>query len=143
ACATETGWTCLGVTCSASCGDTLLRGLETCDDGNEDSNDGCSSTCEPEHGYECSGEPSVCEATCGDGLVGAPAEGCDDGSLDDGDGCSSSCAVEVGWSCADEPSDCETGCGDDIVAGPEGCDDGNLLPSDGCTATCQPEHGYI
>lgn len=42
------------------CGDGVVTGLETCDDGNELSRDGCSATCNIEAGYSCSGTPSVC-----------------------------------------------------------------------------------
>lgn len=37
---------------------------EECDDGNLVSGDGCSNSCTVESGYECNGEPSVCEETC-------------------------------------------------------------------------------
>jgi cysteine-rich repeat protein len=38
-----------------------MDGTEACDDGNQDDNDGCSNTCERELGWDCSGEPSLCE----------------------------------------------------------------------------------
>ncbi|MCP3102463.1 myxococcus cysteine-rich repeat containing protein [Myxococcus sp. K15C18031901] len=43
-----------------ACGDGQVRGDEVCDDGNLASGDGCSSVCQVEPGYECSGQPSVC-----------------------------------------------------------------------------------
>jgi len=53
---------------------------EECDDGNTNNNDGCSSTCKVEPGYQCAQPassadggfndlPSVCEPICGDGVV--------------------------------------------------------------------------
>ena len=44
------------------CGDGLIEGGETCDDGGTISGDGCSDTCAIEPGYQCTGAPSVCEA---------------------------------------------------------------------------------
>ncbi|RKH51828.1 Ig-like domain-containing protein [Corallococcus llansteffanensis] len=43
------------------CGDGVLGGLETCDDGNQLSGDGCNSVCQVEPGYTCTGQPSVCD----------------------------------------------------------------------------------
>lgn len=41
------------------------RSVESCDDGDIQSNDGCSSSCTMESGWKCSGSPSTCsEATC-------------------------------------------------------------------------------
>ena len=92
---------------------------EECDDGNVADNDGCSSSCRVEAGFECSeygsrrsnsprgplgfssGGRDVCKRkeVCGDGLrVGA--EECDDANSADGDGCSGACKVEDGWKCA-------------------------------------------
>lgn len=64
---------------------------ETCDDGNQDSGDGCSSVCEEEDGWTCPipGEP--CEEICGDDLV-VGDEVCDDGDDNGKPGyCSSTC----------------------------------------------------
>lgn len=69
------------VAATAACGDGVLQAGETCDDGNADDGDCCSSTCQ----YETAGSPCedgvVCTAldTC-DGLgacqTGGPATGC-------------------------------------------------------------------
>lgn len=48
----------------ALCGNGMLDAFETCDDGNIVSGDGCSSVCQTEQTYSCSGEPSTC-ASCG------------------------------------------------------------------------------
>lgn len=45
---------------AAVCGDGVLDLVETCDDGNLLSGDGCDSFCDTELYWECSGEPSQC-----------------------------------------------------------------------------------
>jgi len=45
------------------CGDGAIEGDEQCDDGNETDSDGCSSICEEEAGWTCTGEPSSCSET--------------------------------------------------------------------------------
>ena len=81
-------------------------GLETCDDGNIISGDGCSSKCMIE---------------CGNNVINGH-ETCDDGNLQDGDGCSSTCSLEHGFiNCSQ--AGCSTKCGDGIaVAGRGGCE---------------------
>ena len=54
---------------------------EECDDHDHDSGDGCNNQCEIEDGWTCTGSPSLCSATCGDGLI-TGSEQCDDGDLD-------------------------------------------------------------
>ncbi|WP_395053684.1 DUF4215 domain-containing protein [Flavobacterium sp.] len=113
------------------CGNGIISGSETCDDGNTTSNDGCNSTCNVETGYICVGTPSNCSSICGDGIIVTP-EQCDDGNLTNGDGCNSSCIIEGG-----------TICGNGIISGSETCDDGNTTSNDGCNSTCNVETGYI
>ena len=65
-----------------SCGDAVHQSGEACDDGNEDNQDGCLTTCQPHR--------------CGDGLVRAiwkPGKRltCDDGNADPWDGCGHDC----------------------------------------------------
>lgn len=76
-------------------------------------NDGCSSECRVEKGYECEKVPSICQTKCGDSVI--LNETCDDGNLVSNDGCSSECKLEVGWSCSQEPSNCSPVCGDGII----------------------------
>eukprot|EP00960_Hanusia_phi_P060246 764445-Hanusia_phi.AAC.1 len=88
-----------------ACGDGLITvALEDCDDGNTDSEDGCSNKCSVEHGYSCNGTPSFCETICGDGrrisAENGGREECDDGNLVDGDGCSSACTIESNYTCS-------------------------------------------
>jgi cysteine-rich repeat protein len=42
------------------CGDGIIQPGEQCDDGNSNSGDGCSSTCQIEPCFACSGAPSLC-----------------------------------------------------------------------------------
>ncbi|GMV40003.1 MAG: hypothetical protein AMXMBFR64_17190 [Myxococcales bacterium] len=63
------------------CGNGVSEGGEACDDGNQDTGDGC----EP----DCTLTPD-----CGNGVVEA-GEACDDGNEVSGDGCSADCAVEI------------------------------------------------
>lgn len=44
----------------AQCGDGLITSIETCDDNDAQSGDGCSAICEVEPGWLCSGTPSIC-----------------------------------------------------------------------------------
>lgn len=107
------------------CGDGKVSEGEECDDGNDDEQDACLSSC--------------ARATCGDGYVRLDVgveqggEECDDGNEDDADGCLSSCKSAV--------------CGDGVLrldldprdTGYEECDDGNSTPGDGCDAQCKSE----
>ena len=84
--------------CNEICGDGLHMGVLSCDDGNKNSGDGCSSTCTVEIGWTCSGgtstTPDFCTQICGDGETYTPKPSlnyCDDGNIISGDGCSSVC----------------------------------------------------
>jgi len=138
----------------AFCGDGYVRtSLETCDDGNTDTGDGCSTTCQTEPGYSCpntSGIGGPCtlisSVVCGDLIVSIPFESCDDGNTDTGDGCSATCQTEPGYTCPPTGGPCtlisSVVCGDLLVSIPfESCDDGNTDTGDGCSATCQVEPG--
>ena len=74
----------------AICGNSIREEGEQCDDGRLFSGDGCSSTCQIESGYSCSGAPSVCSAGCGDGIT-TGTEQCDDGNFNNNDGCTNYC----------------------------------------------------
>ncbi|MFH0970474.1 MAG: DUF4215 domain-containing protein [Candidatus Diapherotrites archaeon] len=62
------------------CGNSIVESGETCDDGGTTSNDGCSSTCQTETGWTCSGTPSSCTPICGDTLIKG-SEACDGANL--------------------------------------------------------------
>ena len=131
------------------CGDEITQVAigETCDDGNTDSGDGCSASCQIESGAVCPSEraePSVCGSSCGNGVL-EESESCDDGNLASGDGCDSHCDFEPGAVCqrgGSGPSICVFSCGNGIIDEDECCDGGNLTDGDGCTANCQLEEGY-
>lgn len=81
---------------------------EQCDDGNTSGGDGCSTLCQRESGYTCSGTPSTCVTTCGDAIV-AGSEACDDGNGVNTDACLTTCAA--------------ASCGDTYIrAGVENCE---------------------
>jgi len=78
-----------------TCGDGVLDlDYESCDDANENNQDGCTSECQA--------------ATCGDGFVHLDYEACDDGNDDETDACLSSCEL--------------ASCGDGFVQAGEECD---------------------
>lgn len=73
------------------CGNGAKEGGEGCDDGVTPpaSGDGCSAACQVETGWTCTGAPSSCATTCGDGII-AGAEQCDFGA---GNGPASTCSA--------------------------------------------------
>ncbi|MCC7072630.1 MAG: DUF4215 domain-containing protein [Deltaproteobacteria bacterium] len=162
-CEAEPGWYCpiWGGPCTeANCGDGVVQGDpyyrlgETCDDMNDDPNDGCDQ-CVAAPGTLCWNGP--CHfVVCGDGLIdydGVSAlEQCDDGNAGSGDGCTSTCQMEPGFDCySSQPGEpcIEVRCGDGIISYdqfgyPEMCDDGNELDGDGCSAQCDyREPGFV
>ena len=138
--------------CNVIFGDGIVvSGLEICDDGGLDADDGCSPLGQIETGWDCDGaEPTACVETRQDGLI-VGSEQCDDNNGNADDGCSNLSQVNVGYRCTGEPSVCVVVLGDGIVvSGTEQCDDGTgttLNPSqavagDGCSETGQTETGY-
>jgi fibro-slime domain-containing protein len=140
-CTVEDGFLCPGGTsCANTCGDSKVRGLETCDDGDDPTSpgaggDGCSAKCQIEPGFKCPAAGGACSAAvCGNALTEGLEE-CDDtaaGQLDvPYDGC---------YECKVEPTcnggACTAKCGDGIKFPNEVCDDGNNRSGDGCNATC-------
>lgn len=65
------GWYCKGgnisvsSTCNTLCGDGILAGNETCDDGNFKVMDGCEPDCLESFGWSCNN--NICTEICGDG----------------------------------------------------------------------------
>jgi len=113
----------------ARCGNGILEGIEACDDGNLDDEDGCTRLCE----YTC-----IHDHDCDDGDPCNGTEIC----VDDYHMCSTDTEwLRNGDSCGDNAS-CFKGvcvervCGNGIVEGYEECDDGNLDETDGCTTEC-------
>jgi cysteine-rich repeat protein len=136
----------LAVTCTpVVCGDSVITGDETCDDGNDVGGDGCSSTCQREPAWSCTGTPSMCTFQCGNGTIqSAAGETCDDGNTTPGDGCSAVCTREQGWGCTGTPSMCTFTCGNGTLQTGSGetCDDGNTASGDGCSPVCLVETGF-
>ncbi len=108
-----------------SCGDgtqNISLG-EQCDDGNNVSQDGCSSICK----FEYCGDEIITLNGNGYYNSGYLPEECDDGNLVNGDGCDSHCLNEA------------ASCGNDILEFGEECDDGNNIDEDGCSSGCLNE----
>ena len=126
------------------CGDGIIERAEGCDDGNTDSGDGCSASCQIEANWICPDEGKPCQniAICGNGKL-TSNETCDDGNTKDDDGCSADCkTITDGWICPVPGKKCIPECGDGKIIGSETCDDGNAKGGDGCSVTCQTEAGY-
>jgi cysteine-rich repeat protein len=91
------------------CGDGAVSQAldETCDDGNQASNDGCDANCHIEPGYACSPGLPCHHVMCGDGITDWPFEDCEDGNTVSSDGCSSICRTESGYLCDWQQMLCE------------------------------------
>jgi cysteine-rich repeat protein len=133
------------------CGDAIIDSGETWDDGNSNSGDGWSNSCQIETGYLCSrGSPTTADVwntDWGDGLkVGL--ESCDDGDTVGGDGWSAGWTVEPGWSCSGGSSSSADSCievwgdGKKFNTVSTYCDDGDIVGGDGCSNSCTVEIGY-
>jgi cysteine-rich repeat protein len=136
------------------CGDGVVnQANESCDDGNNNNNDGCSSTCKIEQ--------------CGDGIKQTNEE-CDDGNSNNLDSCRNDCTLPYcgdgikdageecdfnglngvlcippyGGSCSYCSLNCDNVsipggyCGDGIKQNGEACDDGNTNDLDSCRNDC-------
>jgi fibro-slime domain-containing protein len=102
------GWMCptVGQPCvRTTCGNGMVEGSEACDDGNNDTADGCSPFCRKEP--VCPSGGGACNTSCGDGLLlavdMAAGQQCDDGNNVSGDGCSATCIKETGYDCTSVP----------------------------------------
>lgn len=88
--------------CTEACGDGFNVGYLPCDDYNLLDNDGCTSLCYVETGYNCTGgdinNRDYCMEVCGDGIT-LDNYWCDDGNNVMSDGCDEWCNVEFGWFC--------------------------------------------
>ncbi len=147
------------------CGDGRVNSaaLETCDDNDALSDDGCSATCTTEPGWLCPAGGGACSGTCGDGVKVA-SEACDQGAANSdtvANACRADCTLpRCGDQVTDAGEQCDEGsansntianrcraactlprCGDGIVDGAygEGCDDTNAVDGDSCSASCTLE----
>lgn len=75
------------------CGNGLLEAGESCDDGNATNGDGCSSTCQVEQGFICSGTPSVCILSLANGNVCSSNSQCQSSFCVDGYCSNSACSA--------------------------------------------------
>jgi cysteine-rich repeat protein len=144
----EPGWTCINnptMTFSlwSNCGDGIISGLETCDDGDKNDNKGWNDRCDGEiRGWYCSANPSappahVCTTQLMDGIRVSPEEECDDGNSNNADGCANSGIIMPKWTWTDDMLQKSiwvqmwgNGIQDHVD---EEWDDGNNDVNDGCT----------
>lgn len=85
----------LPICVAPNCGNGVTDTGETCDDTNAVDGDGCDRFCQVEVLWSCTGAPSFCTFTCGNGTVDtATGEECDDGNTTAGDRCDSTCLLE-------------------------------------------------
>lgn len=79
--------------CCITCGDGIITGSETCDDGNQWNKDGCSSSCQIECGWQCPFENKQCIwETCGNNKIGTHEE-CDHGGNYESETCNFDCTL--------------------------------------------------
>jgi cysteine-rich repeat protein len=130
----EIGFICLDKLCKASvCGDKFVDATlgEDCDDGNQDSTDGCTGchwVCKTDGNCDdkeaCSGT-ETCDTTKHACVPGTP--------LTDSTACKMSSGADGvchGGACG------PAGCGNSVKDGTEECDDGNQVEGDGCNNDC-------
>ena len=138
------------------CGDGYTRPeIESCDDANAESGDGCDTECRIEPGWRCDATETsedstrnrrpanaggaACAPICGDGMLRGN-ESCDDANTESGDGCDDACEIEEGFVCQNTEqgsSNCTALCGDGLIQGAEECDPGSPAGDDDCTSTCR------
>jgi cysteine-rich repeat protein len=111
------------------CGTGTLDPGEGCDDGNNDSHDGCSSSCDVESCFACAGAPSVCTpddgTACDDGTICTVADICTGGycfgTPNDGIACNDGDVCTVNDTCLGGGCfgsfEAEVGCRQPIVPG--------------------------
>ena len=92
------------------CGDGIRNGFESCDDGNLDDTDHCSSSCRltgsETPSWFVRDDPTSGLPYCGDGLVNQSSEDCDDGNGDDTDHCTNRCLIQES---SDQPTSTVSG----------------------------------
>ncbi|WP_328700921.1 FG-GAP-like repeat-containing protein [Corallococcus silvisoli] len=117
------------------CGDGVIGGAETCDDGNQLSGDGCNSVCQVEPGYTCTGQPTVCTDI---DECAAGTDNCDENATCTNIGGSFTCACKAGYAgdgvtCTDI---------DECAAGTDNCDENATCTNIGGSFTCACKAGY-
>lgn len=106
--------------CKEICGDKLIVGNETCDDGVDKDNKGCADGCKSGSNplWTCinSGDFSTCVPICGDGFQ-IEDEVCDSG---DKEGCVDCKSILDGWVCSNGDSTKPSICSKGLIAVSEG-----------------------
>jgi cysteine-rich repeat protein len=116
------------------CGNGIIAGAETCDDGNLASGDGCSAACAVEANFACTGAPSQCVQVCFPGAPCATGEPgvCSPGTIT----CVNStpiCVRNVGPS-AETCDGVDNNCDGNTDEGAGVAGDGNQCTADVCVA---------
>ncbi|MCP3105420.1 FG-GAP-like repeat-containing protein [Myxococcus sp. K15C18031901] len=119
----------------AVCGDGVLSGFEVCDDGNQLSGDGCSSVCQLEPGYTCTGQPTVCTDI---DECAAGTDNCNENATCTNIGGSFTCACNAGYTgdgvtCTDI---------DECATGTDNCNENATCTNTGGSFTCACKTGY-
>ncbi|CAD8151440.1 unnamed protein product [Paramecium pentaurelia] len=147
--------------CYSQCGDQILQWNEECDDGNNDSRDGCvdcyysTDRCSPNICKKC--YQGYC-IICNDGYYlnkNNECERCSQSCITcinssknclqcrflQADQTCKICDQEYGFQIKDNK--CQAVCGDNMIVDIEQCDDGNIIDGDGCNSQCMIEQGFI
>jgi cysteine-rich repeat protein len=110
--------------CSASCGNGVREGVETCDTAiAAGMTDACPTTCDDSMACTTNvlSNGGTCTAACSFPAITAPANN---------DGC---CPAGAN---ANNDNDCTPVCPNGVTEGTEQCDDGNMIDTDACSNTC-------
>lgn len=137
------------------CGNNMIEGFETCDDGNRMPDDGCDADCLLECGDGRVSGAELCDSAIAAGTTGACPTDCDDMmdcTTDALDGASADCtaacshaditaAADDDMCCppgedATTDNDCMAMCGNMLVEPGETCDTGITTGAGSCPATC-------
>jgi cysteine-rich repeat protein len=133
------------------CGNGMVEGVETCDDGNRMDGDGCNPHCQLESGWSCEGEPSTCVNLCGNGVLDEK-EQCDGEAMGGAtcetvEGAFTGGVLKCSAGCVFDTTECILpGCGDGVLDFGEECDDGNVSNEDACLNNCHAAScgvGYV
>jgi cysteine-rich repeat protein len=158
------GYSVINNTCTSICGDSIIVTPEVCDDGNPNSGDGCSSTCQLEPAFACNlaVSPTLCtpcSSNCVSCTSNTTCTTCDTYYMILSTACVLNCSVvtqcstcqfnaslpapgtecltcTTGFYVQTSDNTCITLCGDGKLAGSEACDDNGILDGDGCSSTC-------
>ncbi len=129
------------------CGDGIVSGFESCDDGNLIAGDGCDASCGIEPGWTCPSPGQACrQPRCGDGFqdsafLGDSGSGGASGAVTNG-GAFPVAGANTASGGVGPASGGVANTGGSASYYFEACDDGNTVDGDGCSATCNIEPGW-